>query len=600
MNHDEEEFFNQGIEHFENYEHEEALVCFIKAYETNHEREDILKLIYDCYVTPNDDEFRKNYRKCENLLKIEYEECAIDFIPVSDTKYYLYNRNTSSFAGHIDLKELEGGINDRSKQSKSIYSLLVEGCGDFRKFLNVFCQKQWNETYVILGEYGSFFSSFFKLPKIWELLESKVVYFSELQEMKEYFEEHTERYLPKSIYSGNPLCQSVVTELHKERVKKQLKKDNTILSICIPSFNRGEVALNTVKSLLEMIFDNEIEIVVSDNGSSIEKEAYNEIATMEDTRIVYHRFDENKGFGKNLLKTIELASGKYVVLLSDEDTLELSVLPEYLEFLYNCNNTGVIFSDIERSGCIERGYESMDKILEHTYMSGIAFNKKACEADNIIETLGDKLAEYYVNVYMHIAVGLYLERKREVCYFQGMIWKKGEEKECQEKKDGIPNYIWLENRKREFVSLMRLCNDIYSKQEMTQVIHVGYQQIIGKLELGYEVYFEQFHEKYQWWDVCMQFNRCCQDIIYEYSACIENVKYLQELIDEFTVFKLANSNIYDLYDLVEGAIMVALANSVVAWYNKTRAGLQELDVKKIQDDILDTSIEKINEIKKSL
>ncbi len=104
------------------------------------------------------------------------------------------------------------------------------------------------------------------------------------------------------------------------------------LSIAIPTYNRGHRALKTVRELLELPYDaDSIEIVVSDNGSDKHTEEYKELFLIDDERLKYYRFDANQGFLINLNEVIYKSSGDYVMLLSDEDSVD----PIAFDYYYN-------------------------------------------------------------------------------------------------------------------------------------------------------------------------------------------------------------------------------------------------------------------------
>jgi len=92
-----------------------------------------------------------------------------------------------------------------------------------------------------------------------------------------------------------------------------------ILSICIPTLNRGEL----LKVLLENLegeassYLDRIEIVVADNASS---DNTADIVKQTPLPIVYGRKNSTVGFARNVLfATAELASGEFVWVLGDDD-----------------------------------------------------------------------------------------------------------------------------------------------------------------------------------------------------------------------------------------------------------------------------------------
>ena len=60
-----------------------------------------------------------------------------------------------------------------------------------------------------------------------------------------------------------------------------------LLSICIPSHNRGHRALALVEELLQLPYGNELEIICSNNGSDKNTEGYEKLKEIKDERFVY-------------------------------------------------------------------------------------------------------------------------------------------------------------------------------------------------------------------------------------------------------------------------------------------------------------------------
>ncbi len=110
---------------------------------------------------------------------------------------------------------------------------------------------------------------------------------------------------------------------------------NPLLSICIPTYNRGsllELCLATVLPQIAL-FGEEVECVVSDNASS-DKTAgiVHEYAKLYP--VEYFRNDENIGGLANCTKCAsELARGEYVFLIGDDDTLCAGSIDSILKML---------------------------------------------------------------------------------------------------------------------------------------------------------------------------------------------------------------------------------------------------------------------------
>lgn len=98
-----------------------------------------------------------------------------------------------------------------------------------------------------------------------------------------------------------------------------MKKNNLLLSICIPTFNRAEILCRTIEKLLSLeAFDSEVELIISDNASTDNTNIIvnNILSKYEDKQIVYHRNNTNVK-DLNFYVALTLGTGKYLKLFND-------------------------------------------------------------------------------------------------------------------------------------------------------------------------------------------------------------------------------------------------------------------------------------------
>lgn len=104
------------------------------------------------------------------------------------------------------------------------------------------------------------------------------------------------------------------------------------LSICIPTYNRGDFIAETIQSIIDQA-TNEIEIVISDNASvDNTKELVAEFQAIF-PNITYFRWSENMGADRNFLKVIELASGTYCWFMGSDDKVESNAISTVLMYI---------------------------------------------------------------------------------------------------------------------------------------------------------------------------------------------------------------------------------------------------------------------------
>lgn len=161
------------------------------------------------------------------------------------------------------------------------------------------------------------------------------------------------------------------------------------LSICIPTYNRKSYLEQSINSLLPQLRDD-IEVLISNNCSPDDTDEY---CKTLDSRITYHKQSENIGSDGNFLWLMDNARGKYIILLSDDDYLEIGAVEKLVNFLegkdiglgiINSRShlkdgriTDLIYGDGEN---IEYSENQISEFLERigvqlTFISGLVFNR---------------------------------------------------------------------------------------------------------------------------------------------------------------------------------------------------------------------------------
>jgi glycosyltransferase involved in cell wall biosynthesis len=100
----------------------------------------------------------------------------------------------------------------------------------------------------------------------------------------------------------------------------------TRVSIGIPVYNGGRFLAESLDSLLAQTYE-EIEFVISDNGSTDETEEICRDHGKRDARIRYLRYDENHGASWNYRNVVHETSGSYFKWATHDDLLA----PTYIE-----------------------------------------------------------------------------------------------------------------------------------------------------------------------------------------------------------------------------------------------------------------------------
>ena len=101
------------------------------------------------------------------------------------------------------------------------------------------------------------------------------------------------------------------------------------VSVIMLTYNRQDWIATAIESILAQTL-TDFEYIIIDNGSEDNSGAIAEEYAKKDARITVKRIEKNTiGVGRN--RGLDLATGKYVAFIDDDDTAE----PDMLEFLYN-------------------------------------------------------------------------------------------------------------------------------------------------------------------------------------------------------------------------------------------------------------------------
>lgn len=100
--------------------------------------------------------------------------------------------------------------------------------------------------------------------------------------------------------------------------------DAPLITIAIPTYNRFETLTETLNELArqEGFHDADVEIVISDNASPVDPTPMlREFERRHGRALVVHRNASNEGIDGNIHRVGELATGRYILFMSDDDVL---------------------------------------------------------------------------------------------------------------------------------------------------------------------------------------------------------------------------------------------------------------------------------------
>lgn len=108
-----------------------------------------------------------------------------------------------------------------------------------------------------------------------------------------------------------------------------INQNQPLVSIGIPTFNRFYYLKEAIQSILSQDYEN-IEVIISDNCSNDETEAYCSDLALNNAKVTYIRQSTNIGAAKNFEYVLNQASGDFFMWLADDDRCESEFITELM------------------------------------------------------------------------------------------------------------------------------------------------------------------------------------------------------------------------------------------------------------------------------
>lgn len=356
---------------------------------------------------------------------------GIAYIKRSDKEFLLLNSANDRIEALVDLDNIVARI-----KPSTIYTAVVSGTDDVLRCFFSFKNKIPYKVYYVPDDYKKALAYIdeFGLTK---KLAKRLVVFKTKEELREYLINHDEEYLPRLFYGDTGYFKSMTDELHKIRIAKPRNpKIKPFITVAVPSFNRGPIALKTIKRMLKSEFDSEIEFLLSDNGSEVGREEYKKIAAIKDSRFKYSRNRENLRFTGNILKLTKLAKGKYIYYSSDEDELYTENLHIILDGLIKENDIDIIGvyapgRDYHANAVFNDYITVFDNAINSNYLTGTFFR-----VSNLSKKRVDEISEKYkenefFRLYTHVVYAILSIKSAKMMTFTTELYKERDAGEDQ-------------------------------------------------------------------------------------------------------------------------------------------------------------------------
>ena len=148
---------------------------------------------------------------------------------------------------------------------------------------------------------------------------------------------------------------------------------NPIISVVMPVYNGEKYLREAIDSILNQSF-SDFEFIIVNDGSTDRTEEI--VFSYDDKRIVYIKNQENLNISKTLNKGIEIAKGKYIARMDDDDISLPTRFERQIDFLEKNKDVGVCdtwlktFGDIEEDWAMPVSHE--EKLVSLLFHSSIA------------------------------------------------------------------------------------------------------------------------------------------------------------------------------------------------------------------------------------
>jgi hypothetical protein len=550
-------YYEYGHFLFNLQEYEMSLLMLQSAYNLNYRCNEIEDFLYNSFILPNDMEFEDAYNRnillyTNNIISTlipSFDELPIDFIPYDENKYFIFNRDSKTFEGNIDISDELFNDYKKINFEDEFSDIVTSNNWNINSIKDLILSSKNRLVYFISSDIKKTLS-FFKLPGIIDRFYSNVIFIDCLSTFQEYFHNNTDIYLPRlyynnTSYSNNDNLLTIIKDEHQFRLTPQGRNtSNILLTIGIPSYNRGHRALKNILTLLESQYDAEIEFVISNNGSLENNKGYDEISKIPDSRINYFRFQENQGPNANFCQVLNISKGKYTCLLSDEDSIDIPAITHYLNVLKNNPNisfatsSGLFYYTHSSSQFFTAGKEAfLNSFLTTNYVTGLIYRTDLFHSLNMYKwTLDNMNVNKAVDYYGHSCWVMFFTLYGDFYEGNVILFKEGTAEEDQILTTiNTPNisipflpYATLESRIEQHNGFIEVLNQLGKSIDFNTYITAYYflcRKTFYLLSLVKEKYI----------DSGVDWNSLCNVL---YSTCNDGITKLNMNLSEDTKNKL--------------------------------------------------------------
>lgn len=279
--------------------------------------------------------------------------------------------------------------------------------------------------------------------------------------------------------------------------------DKPIITICIPTYNRGDIILKNMEQYVHLL-NEKWPLLILDNASHHTKSEYEKIAAIaeQNPNISYVRKPVNTELIGNIISAFELAKTTFLLFVSDEDIPNI----EYLESNYDFLKTNIDIGCIRTSThCVTDGDEKLNAYIcddeelspgiqaiekfavTGNYLSGSIYNKDLLTESGIFKALQDNKRSQRVYPHMYLNMKTAAKHKTKTTSDISVFLGKSNTAEYDEVLFEVSGYFGtyaFGNRLDQFISfrdaLLECTKDFGNNNFDAASFYVAYLNIVTK------------------------------------------------------------------------------------------------------------------------
>ncbi|MCI8490127.1 MAG: glycosyltransferase [Lachnospiraceae bacterium] len=331
----------------------------------------------------------------------------MDFIPCGESEYFIFDKEKKSFLGKFSIQDLRNAKREPIFSEAEFSAAAVEVDWNWGEVISTLAEAKHRKIYAVCHDIKRA-ASFCKIPELEEYMD-QVWMFPGRDAFQEYFHKNTAIYLPLIVVGNETAASQLKQILEKEHQYRLTPKgrsmENVLLTIGIPTHARGHLLLKRLEHLRAMPYDAEIEIAISKNGDELYQQEYEEASRIADARINYYDHGCTIEAARNWIHVVNMAHGKYVLLVSDEDDVVLGALEHYLKLLMDNPEVSLAraktvfqFGHIKERFYEKKGPEAFRReVFGQNYLSGLIFRREDFVRENFIQLESFSENAFYKN-----------------------------------------------------------------------------------------------------------------------------------------------------------------------------------------------------------